>query len=168
MREIPGANHRKGTPGNPREAGLGPKDRPKPYFRGAWLSFISLRCSSGSSAMRRGIHLAIGILAFCLYAVLGSRLYGISPGLTVLGLCAVIAGSLMPDLLERPTSSRHRGIFHSRRALKVSGIVFCLAAFLYLLPDITSRSAIYGISCFALGYMLHLGADATTRRGLPD
>ena len=118
--------------------------------------------------MRRGVHLAIGILAFCLYAGLGYQLITLSPTLAVLGLCAAVTGSLMPDLLERPTSSRHRGIFHSRRALKGSCIVFCLSAILYLLPGIPSRPVIYGISCCALGYLLHLGADSLTRRGLPD
>jgi membrane-bound metal-dependent hydrolase YbcI (DUF457 family) len=118
--------------------------------------------------MRRGVHLAIGILTFCLYAWLGSRLYGISPGLLVLGVCAVVTGSLMPDLLERPTSSRHRGIFHSRRALKWSGVMFCLTAFLFILPEVPYQPVIYALSSFTLGYLLHLGADSLTRRGLPD
>ena len=118
--------------------------------------------------MRRGVHLAVGILAFCIYAGLGSRLYGITPGLAFFGFCAVVAGSLAPDLLERPTSSRHRGLFHSKRALKGSGVAFFLTALLYMLPDVPYRPMAYGISCCALGYLLHLGADSLTRRGLPD
>ena len=117
--------------------------------------------------MRRGVHLAIGVLAFCLYAGLESQLYGMSPGLVFLGLCAVFTGSLMPDLLERPTSSRHRGFFHSKRALTGSAGVFCLAALLFLLPEIPYRAVIYALSAFTLGYLLHLCADSLTRRGLP-
>ena len=118
--------------------------------------------------MRRGVHLAIGILAFCFYAGLGREIYGITPGMAFLGLFAVITGSLMPDLLERPTSSRHRGFFHSKRALTWSGLMFCLAA-LFSLPLWTPcRTEIYALSCCALGYQLHLGADSLTRRGLPD
>jgi len=118
--------------------------------------------------MRRGVHLAIGILAFCLYAWLGDHFYPVTPGLAVPGLCAAIAGSVMPDLVERPTSSRHRGIFHSKRAVIGSGGVFCLSALMFLLPDLPSRPVIYAVSCLALGYLLHLAADSLTRRGLPD
>ena len=118
--------------------------------------------------MRRGVHLAIGILAFCLYAGVTSRLTGLSYGMLVLGGCTAIAGSLMPDLLERPTSSRHRRFFHSKRALTGSGMVFCVATLLYLLPEVPYRPVMFWISSCALGYLLHLSADAMTKRGLPD
>jgi len=43
-----------------------------------------------------------------------------------LGFLAVLAGSIIPDVLEPPTSWTHRDLFHSVRALKFAAIVFVL------------------------------------------
>jgi len=117
--------------------------------------------------MRRGVHLAIGLLAFCCYAYLGHLLQDIPQGTLASGLLAVFAGSILPDLLEPPTSSRHRGFFHSKKMLKGIGIVFVGTALLWLLPVVLSKTVPFVLSALALGYLLHLAADSVTPRGLP-
>jgi membrane-bound metal-dependent hydrolase YbcI (DUF457 family) len=120
--------------------------------------------------MRKGAHLIIGILAFFCYAYLLSFIQETTGASFVPGLFAVITGSIMPDILEVPTSWRHRGIFHSRRALKCMVGTFGITAATGFLPSplIPHAVLVYGISCFALGYLFHLLADATTKRGLPE
>ena len=119
------------------------------------------------SGMRRGVHLAIGLLAFCTYAYLGHFLQDIPQGTLAFGFLAAFAGSILPDLLEPPTSSRHRGFFHSKTVLKVTGIVFCGTALLWTLPEASQKTVLFALSTLALGYLLHLAADAITPRGLP-
>jgi len=117
--------------------------------------------------MRRGVHLAIGLLAFCFYAYLGHFLQEIPREALVFGLLAVLTGSVLPDLLERPKSSRHREFFHSKRVLKGTSMLFLSTAVLWLLPDIPPKTVFFGLSALALGYLLHLAADSVTPRGLP-
>jgi hypothetical protein len=119
--------------------------------------------------MRKGAHLIIGILAFLGYVYLLSLVRETTGELFLLGLFAVVTGSLMPDILEAPTSWRHRGIFHSKRALKCMVGTFGITAAIGVLPSslIPHTFLIYGLSCFALGYLSHLLADSTTKRGLP-
>ena len=120
--------------------------------------------------MRKGAHLIIGVLAFCGYAYLLSLIRETTNELLLLGFFAVITGSLMPDILEAPTSWKHRGLFHSKRALKCILGVFGVTAAIGVLPSslIPHAFLIYGLSCFALGYLFHLLADSTTKRGLPE
>ena len=119
--------------------------------------------------MRKGAHLIIGILAFCGYVYLLSLLHATTRELFLLGLFAVVTGSLMRDILEAPTSWRHRGLFHSKRALKCMVGTFGVTAVIGVLPSslIPHAFLVYGLSYFALGYLCHLLADATTKRGLP-
>lgn len=117
--------------------------------------------------MRRSIHIAIGLLAFCLYAYLGHLVSDITPGVLAAGFPAACAGSVLPDLLEPPISSRHRGFFHSKRMLRVTAIFFLAAAALWLLPEIPQKTVLFVFSALALGYLLHLAADSLTPRGLP-
>jgi Predicted membrane-bound metal-dependent hydrolase (DUF457). len=83
------------------------------------------------------------------------------------GSLAAFAGSVLPDLLEPPTSSRHRGFFHSKKVLKGTGILFVVTALLWLLPEVPSKTVPFVLSALALGYLLHLAADSVTPRGLP-
>ena len=63
----------------------------------------------------------------------------------------------------------HRGMGHSKRALKFIGKVFVLTALLGFLSIFNSIFLnFYIISSFSLGYVAHLLADATTTAGLPD
>ncbi|WP_292371131.1 metal-dependent hydrolase [Methanoregula sp. UBA64] len=117
--------------------------------------------------MRRGVHLAIGLLAFCSYAYLGHFLQEIPRGTLVFGLFAALAGSVLPDLLEPATSSRHRGFFHSKTVLKGAGAAFFGLALLWLLPEVPQKTVAFVLSALALGYLLHLAADSITPRGLP-
>jgi membrane-bound metal-dependent hydrolase YbcI (DUF457 family) len=51
--------------------------------------------------------------------------------------------------------------------LKGTGILFVGAVFLWLLPEIPSKTVPFVLSALALGYLLHLAADSVTPRGLP-
>lgn len=119
--------------------------------------------------MRKGAHLIIGLLAFLGYAYLLSLIRETTSEAFLLGLFAVITGSLMPDILEAPTSWRHRRVFHSKRALKCMAGIFGITAVIGVLSStlIPHAALVCGLSCFALGYLCHLIADATTKRGLP-
>ncbi|MFZ0004591.1 MAG: metal-dependent hydrolase [Methanoregula sp.] len=119
--------------------------------------------------MRREFHLIIGILVFFVYAYLLHGIQSITIGYFVLGFCAVIIGSILPDILEPATNSKHRGIFHSWGALKCIVCIFGISALTDLvlaLPEST-KVMVFPVSCCALGYSFHLLADSTTRRGLP-
>ncbi|MBI5001356.1 MAG: metal-dependent hydrolase [Euryarchaeota archaeon] len=76
---------------------------------------------------------------------------------------ALIASSL-PDIFEPAWTNKHRGGFHSRRAL-VAALVMC-ALGVYLLLNYTP---IYShVTLFvSLGYASHLMLDALTPAGLP-
>ena len=119
--------------------------------------------------MRKGIHVIIGILAFFAFVLLLNRIHAIILSFFIVGFFAVIAGSIMPDILEPPTSSKHRRLFHSKRTLNVTvGIFgFSVAVSLLFPLSVANKVALFGLSCFALGYFFHLLADSTTRRGLP-
>ncbi|MDP3564844.1 MAG: hypothetical protein Q8R70_10180 [Methanoregula sp.] len=88
--------------------------------------------------------------------------------LLVFGIIAAAAGSLLPDILEPPTSAKHRGLFHSGRALKTVAVMFLIAAIpVFFAPGINHFPLVFSTSCFFLGYTAHLLADSLTRAGLP-
>ncbi len=113
--------------------------------------------------MNRREHLAIGIIAFLVYKYLLYLVFKISNEAILYALIAVILGSIIPDILEPPTSWMHRNAYHSKSALKLCGKAFALTAFIGLFFSI-----FYVISSFFLGYTFHLLADSTTEVGLPD
>ncbi len=118
--------------------------------------------------MNRQAHLVIGIILVLVYGYVSGSFHGPSGELLVFGIVAVAAGSLFPDILEPATSAQHRGIFHSRRALKCVAPIFLLTAISVLfVPGIPHFPLVFGASCFFLGYSAHLLADSTTRAGLP-
>ena len=123
--------------------------------------------------MNRKAHLIIGIALFLMYFYVAGLFHSTAGVLTtgalfVSGIVAVSVGSLFPDLLEPATSSRHRGFFHSRRALDIVGVLFLLSAVVILFaPGAARLSLVFGTSCFFLGYAAHLLADSVTRAGLP-
>jgi len=118
--------------------------------------------------MKRGTHIVIGIALFLVYAYCLSRVHPAGIVLLTYGLLGVAIGSVSPDVLEPATSSRHRGTFHSRRALRVTGVLFFLTALGGLVPSgLSALSAAYPASCLLLGYASHLLADSITPAGLP-
>lgn len=76
---------------------------------------------------------------------------------------AAVLGSIIPDILEAPTNWMHRGLGHSKRALRLVGKILAVTTLIGLFFYI-----FYIISSFFLGYVFHLLADATTEVGLPD
>jgi membrane-bound metal-dependent hydrolase YbcI (DUF457 family) len=123
--------------------------------------------------MNRQAHLVIGMVLFLLYFYAAGLFRSPVPVLPAgelfaCGIIAVSAGSLFPDLIEPATNARHRGIFHSRRALKLAGILFLPAASAGLFaPGILRFPLLFALSCFLLGWAAHLLADSVTRAGLP-
>ena len=118
--------------------------------------------------MKRQAHLVIGVILFLVYGYVAGSFHGSSGELLVLGIAAVAAGSLFPDILEPATSAQHRGIFHSRRALKSVAVIFLLTAIPVLsVPGIPHFPLVFSASCFFLGYSAHLLADSVSRAGLP-
>ncbi|MDO9098908.1 MAG: metal-dependent hydrolase [Candidatus Methanoperedens sp.] len=146
--------------------------------------------------MNKQQHLIIGAIAFFLYTYLINSFIKIPNDTVVYAFIAVILGSMIPDILEAPTNWMHRGLGHSKRALKLMGKIFAVTALIGILsyvvyyfsifyiisnfflgdavhPFLLSYviyifSIFYVISNFFLGYAVHLLADATTKVGLPD
>ena len=118
--------------------------------------------------MNRQAHLIIGFIVFLAYHEVTVFFHATSTELLLPGIAAVAAGSLVPDILEPPTSARHRGICHSRLALKSVAVLFLLTAVPVLFaPGIPRFPLVSAASCFFLGYSAHLLADSLTRAGLP-
>jgi inner membrane protein len=118
--------------------------------------------------MNRQAHLTIGVVVFLAYYEVTIFFHAVSTELLLSGIVAVAAGSLVPDILEPPTSARHRGICHSRLALKSVAALFLLTAVPVLFaPNIPRFPLVSAASCFFLGYSAHLLADSMTRAGLP-
>ena len=113
-------------------------------------------------------HIGIGIIAFFVYAYFIGNIVSTINNQWIWGVIAVVAGSLVPDILEPATSYRHRRLFHSVRALFVVSILFAASALVALgIAFFSDFSAFYIVSCFFLGYMFHLLADSVTPMGLP-
>jgi len=118
--------------------------------------------------INRRVHLIIGITLLLAYAYIAVYSHGISVGPVTCGIITAATGSLLPDILEPPTGSRHRGICHSRRALNIVAAVFLISAIPVLFaPDIPHYPVIFSASGFSIGYLAHLLADSLTRAGLP-
>jgi membrane-bound metal-dependent hydrolase YbcI (DUF457 family) len=120
--------------------------------------------------MNRGVHLAIGLTIFFLYSYFISTIDKSDTLPLLFGFIAISIGSIIPDILEPPTSRMHRGVCHSKRALKLTLVSFTIIAVIGLYssrsPDYFSQS--YIASSFFLGYTFHLFADFLTRAGLPN
>jgi membrane-bound metal-dependent hydrolase YbcI (DUF457 family) len=118
--------------------------------------------------MNKPEHIAIGIIAFLIFTGLYSVIK-IPVNWIGYGFIGVIIGSILPDILEPAKSWMHRGVGHSKRTLKMLGMIFAVNAILALFSFfINIFSIFYVISCCLLGYIVHLLADATTNVGLPD
>ena len=118
--------------------------------------------------MRRQTHLVIGAIAFIAYTYPLYLLLKLPSNVILTAFFAALFGSVMPDVLEPAKDWTHRGLCHSRRALKFSGMVFAISAalglFQFFVPELYPA---YVASGFFLGYAMHLLADATTPAGLP-
>lgn len=119
--------------------------------------------------MKKGEHLFIGVIAFLAYTYFLSFIVRIPSDGSIFGFISCLIGSVIPDFLEPPTNWMHRGIGHSKRALKFVTTIFAITTIGGIISFLISTSSIfYLISCFFLGYLFHLLADATTEVGLPD
>jgi membrane-bound metal-dependent hydrolase YbcI (DUF457 family) len=118
--------------------------------------------------MRRSTHLLLGGLAFFAYTYPIYILLNLPSGTILVGFFAVLFGSVMPDVLEPARTWVHRGLGHSRRAMKGAAELFAVTAVLGLFQFLDpSLSLCYIASGFFLGYAVHLLADSVTPAGLP-
>lgn len=113
--------------------------------------------------MNRQEHLIICTFAFAGYAYFVNLLVKISLDNIAIAFFLALIGTILPDILEPPTSWEHRGIAHSLGALKFFGISLIITALMGLLSYI-----FYIASGFFLGYFVHLLIDSITPAGLPD
>jgi len=117
--------------------------------------------------MRRTTHLLIGGLAFLAYTFMQDLLLDIPVRTVLMGFIISLLGSIMPDVLEPARHWNHRGICHSRRAMKFAAMGFVLTAGPGLLQAFyPALSLSFVLSSFFLGYALHLLADSTTPAGI--
>ena len=118
--------------------------------------------------MQRQTHLVIGGLAFLAYSYPLSLLLALPAGTMLMGFFAALFGSVMPDVMEPARDWTHRGLCHSRRAMKIAAGIFAITALLGLFQVfIRDLFLAYLASGFFLGYAVHLLADSTTPAGLP-
>ncbi len=122
--------------------------------------------------MNNGEHIFIGIVSFFVYNFFNNTIITaiLTPivGMTIgtqwlIGVFIAVIGSVIPDRLEPANHWTHRGTFHSKKVLGITGKIFAATAVIGLFIPI-----IFYISCFFLGYVSHLLADSTTKVGLPD
>lgn len=118
--------------------------------------------------MNRKGHLVLGLLLFPALIGIAGLFPRINTFLLISGAGAVAAGSIFPDIIEPPTSKRHRGIFHSRRALGgvLAGLALTMTAVVNL-PAPSRLPLLFACSAFFFGYATHLLADSLTPSGLP-
>lgn len=118
--------------------------------------------------MKRQTHLFFGGLAFIAYTYPLYLLLNLPSNTMLMGFFAALFGSVMPDVLEPARTWSHRGLGHSRRAMKGAAELFAVTAVLGLLQFLDpSLSLCYIVSGFFLGYAVHLVADSATPAGLP-
>ena len=119
--------------------------------------------------MRSRTHILIGFISFLGYLYFIGIINKSASVPWIYGLVAVVAGSIIPDILEPAINSKHRGKCHSKGALKIMAFLFGITAFIAMIILFFSNfSIIYVASCFFLGYVLHLLADSITPAGLPS
>lgn len=132
-------------------------------------SLISIYNRFGHTKMNRPEHVGIGIMSWVLYDILLHLVNENFGSVILYALIAVVLGSIIPDILEPPTNWMHRDIYHSKRALKLTGKIFAVTALIGLLSYFFYIFSVsYILSNFFLGYTSHLLADSTTKTGLPD
>jgi len=85
-----------------------------------------------------------------------------SIGVDMTSLIAFYFSSILPDVFEPATHWTHRGVFHSKRALIVTGSVGALGIIIGLITG----AYMWPFFIFA-GYALHLLGDSLTPVGLP-
>jgi hypothetical protein len=73
-----------------------------------------------------------------------------------------IIATMLPDIIEPPSSYKHRAFFHSWifMAFLIIGVLVTLILGL-------TNQQFFLITAFCVGYMLHLFCDAYTPMGLP-
>lgn len=118
--------------------------------------------------MNTRTHIMIGAIFFLGYSYLIDAI-GKSVNVPwIYGLIVVVAGSIVPDILEPATNRRHRRICHSRGALMITALLFVITAIIStIILFLSNFSVFYLASCFFLGYVFHLLADSITPAGLP-
>ncbi len=112
-----------------------------------------------------GAIIGVPIVGVVYYFFSDEMNYFLFSGVLAVSLVLVLFGSLLPDIIERPTNPDHRKFFHSWFMLSISFIATFITCFV-IVPRFTQVFVIYPILGFLLGYFSHLLLDATTKRSL--
>ncbi|MDD1668702.1 MAG: hypothetical protein LUO97_02775, partial [Methanomicrobiales archaeon] len=78
--------------------------------------------------MRRQTHLVFGAVAFLVYSYPLYLFLKIPMNMILLGFFAMAFGSVVPDVLEPARDWSHRGLGHSRHAMKGAAELFAVTA----------------------------------------
>ncbi|MHA2358002.1 MAG: metal-dependent hydrolase [Candidatus Heimdallarchaeaceae archaeon] len=86
-------------------------------------------------------------------------------GILTVSFVFAFAGSILPDIIERPRKPDHRRFFHSWFMLAVIFIAAFFVCFL-IIPRYEQEYIVYPIFGLLLGYLSHLLLDSTTKISL--
>jgi len=86
-------------------------------------------------------------------------------GILAVSFLFVFAGSILPDIIERPKNPDHRRFFHSWFMLSIVFIATFLVCFL-VIPRYEQEYVVYPAFGLLLGYLSHLLLDSTTKSSL--
>ncbi|MCG3217012.1 MAG: metal-dependent hydrolase [Candidatus Heimdallarchaeota archaeon] len=112
-----------------------------------------------------GVIFSIPIVGGIYYYFASNFNYFLLSGILAASLVLVLFGSLLPDILERPSNPEHRKFFHSWFMLSFIFITAFIACFV-IIPRFDHVFIIYPIFGFLLGYISHLLLDSTTKSSL--
>ena len=129
-------------------------------FEGIYTKELLCTLRSRVEDMRNQVHLLSAFALFLLITYLFAAEYVPSKQF-VINLVVMLVCAVLPDILEPPTSRWHRAFFHSKRCLK------CVLVLAIVGWAIGMQSGNYTLLFAALGYLVHLLEDATTKAGLP-
>ena len=115
--------------------------------------------------MLGGIIIGIPIVGVVYYFFSEEMNYFLFSGVLAVSLVLISFGSLLPDIIERPTNPEHRKFFHSWFIFSISFIAIFITCFV-IIPRYTQVFLIYPLLVFFLGYFSHLLLDSTTKRSL--
>ena len=113
--------------------------------------------------MNRKQHIIIGTVSFVAFVYLLLQVRQFEDILLLVSYAALLVGSVMPDIVDPPTSFKHRGYGHSKRLLWNMTLLFLASTVLSLIIQYVLVAP-----SFSLGYIFHLLADSTTKVGLMD
>ncbi|MCQ1536131.1 hypothetical protein FTO70_10655 [Methanosarcina sp. KYL-1] len=121
----------------------------------------------GDIIARRKTHLTFGVLiSLIILSYLISKGLVSSFWVLTIALASSAVGAVLPDVVERPKSSRHRKFFHSVLFLALV-LLFLAYTYTRILTAGLGDEVTFGLFFAGVGYVTHLLLDALTPARLP-